>query len=87
MVDFPASYVSFREGKWGETGEVPMIQAIFLEEDSKQKTNSGYSSSCLHHRKLTLEPEHVPLQKEKHLQTTKFLGSMLVFGGVICKYF
>ena len=29
-----------------------------------------------------MEPENAPLEKEKHLQTTNFLGSMLVLGGV-----
>ena len=29
-----------------------------------------------------MEPENIVLEKEKHLQTTNFLGSMLVFGGV-----
>ena len=33
--------------------------------------------------KTNMEPENIPLQKEKHLQTTNFWGSMLVFGGVV----
>ena len=32
--------------------------------------------------KTNIEPENTPLEKETHLQTTSFLGSVLVFGGV-----
>ena len=34
-------------------------------------------------RTTNMQPENPPLEKEKHLQTTNFLGSMLVFGGVL----
>ena len=33
--------------------------------------------------KTNMEPENTPLEKDKDLQTTTFLGSMLVFGGVL----
>ena len=32
--------------------------------------------------KINMEPEKQPLEKEKHLQTTNFWGSMLIFMGV-----
>ena len=41
------------------------------------------STFTLHPLKINMEPENAPWEKETHLQTTNFWGSMLIFGGVV----
>ena len=55
---------------------------------SKCKCKSPYAGHECHYtpENKRLEPENTPLEKEKHLQTHQFLGSMFVLGGVFLNF-
>jgi len=57
--------------------EEPKKMTIFLR--SSSGTLISVPENSFTPLKTNMEPEHTPLEKEKHLQSTNFEGSMLIF--------